>query len=99
MHRLWYDACHERGDQDQAKGKSTGESARYRRDEIWGNHRVSHVIHADTKSIVDIKTCSLKEAVKEDMEVLKTSPYLSKKVKVIGFLFDIFDGSLEEIKL
>ena len=60
---------------------------------------MSHVIYANSKSIADIKTCSLKEAVKEDMEVLKTSPYLSKKLRVIGFLFDIFDGSLEEIKL
>lgn len=57
------------------------------------------MIRAETKSVVNIKACSLKEAVKEDMEVLKTSPYLSEKVKVIGFLFDIFDGSLEEIKL
>ena len=52
-----------------------------------------------SKSVINIRTCSLKEAVKEDMEVLKTSPYLSKELKVIGFLFDIFDGSLEEIKL
>ena len=57
------------------------------------------MIHINTKPVVNIKLCSLKEAVKEDMEVLKTSPYLSKKLKVIGFLFDIFDGSLEEIKL
>lgn len=41
----------------------------------------------------------LKKAVSEDMEILKTSPYLSKSLKVLGFLFDIFDGTLEEIKL
>lgn len=33
------------------------------------------------------------------MEILKASPYLSKSLKVLGFLFDIFDGTLEEIKL
>ena len=47
----------------------------------------------------DIEPHSLKRAVSEDMEILKASPYLSKNVKVLGFLFDIFDGSLEEIKL
>ena len=47
----------------------------------------------------DIKTCSLKQAVIEDMKILKASPYLSKNMKVLGFLFDIFDGSLEEMKL
>ncbi|KAK0515179.1 hypothetical protein JMJ35_002558 [Cladonia borealis] len=41
----------------------------------------------------------LKKAVSEDMKILKASPYLSKSVKVLGFLFDIFDGTLEEIKL
>ena len=46
-----------------------------------------------------MKTCSLKQAVIEDMETLKSTPYLNKKVEVLGFLFDIFDGSLEEIKL
>ena len=47
----------------------------------------------------DTKPHSLKRAVSEDMEILKASPYLSKSVKVLGFLFDIFDGTLEEIKL
>ena len=47
----------------------------------------------------DIKPYSLKKAVSEDMEILKASPYLSKSLKVLGFLFDIFNGTLEEIKL
>ena len=47
----------------------------------------------------DSQPHSLKKAVIEDMEILKASPYLSKSVKVLGFLFDIFDGTLEEIKL
>ena len=46
-----------------------------------------------------MKTYSLKKAVSEDMEILKDSPYLSKSLKVLGFLFDIFNGTLEEIKL
>ena len=51
------------------------------------------------RRFADIKPYSLKKAVSDDMEILKASPYLSKSVKVLGFLFDIFDGTLEEIKL
>lgn len=57
------------------------------------------MIHAVSNGLSDMKTCSLKQAVIEDMETLKSTPYLNKKVEVLGFLFDIFDGSLEEIKL
>ena len=41
---------------------------------------------------------SLKQAVIDDMEVVKASPYLRKDLKVLGYLFDINSGKVEEIK-
>lgn len=43
-------------------------------------------------------TRSLKQAVIDDMEVVKASPYLRKGLKVLGYLFDITSGKVQEIK-
>ena len=41
---------------------------------------------------------SLRQSVKDDMEVVKSSPYLKKDLKVLGFVYDITHGTVEEVK-
>lgn len=41
--------------------------------------------------------CSMKQSIEDDMEVVKTSPYLRKDVKVFGFLFDIVKGTVTDV--
>ena len=33
------------------------------------------------------------------MEVVRTSPYLRKDLKVLGFVYDITHGTVKEVKL
>jgi len=40
---------------------------------------------------------SLKKSVLEDMQILRETPFLKKETKVVGFLYDIRTGMLEEV--
>ncbi|MCJ1460170.1 hypothetical protein MMC28_010549 [Mycoblastus sanguinarius] len=42
---------------------------------------------------------NLHESLKHDMSVVKSSPYLRKDLIVLGFVFDITHGTVEEIKM
>ena len=41
----------------------------------------------------------LKQSVVEDMKVLKDSPFVRDEIVVRGFVFDIEDGTMEEVTL
>lgn len=41
---------------------------------------------------------SLKESVVEDMKILRATSFLKKEVEVLGFVYDIVTGKLEEVK-
>ena len=46
--------------------------------------------------MLDIR--SLEQSVRDDVEIVKSSPYLSKDLKVLGFVYDIAHGTVEEVK-
>ena len=39
----------------------------------------------------------MKQSILDDMDALKTSPYLRKDLKVFGFLFDIIKGTVTDV--
>ena len=48
---------------------------------------------------VDVLLPSMAESVKEDMRELRACPYFKKDVNVLGYVFDLENGSLAEVKL
>ncbi|KAH8651530.1 carbonic anhydrase [Tricladium varicosporioides] len=65
------------------------------RDSLAGKapNRVNEISRIDFGEILD-----LKGSVVEDMKLLKESPYLSKDLKVVGYVYDIKTGKLEEVR-
>ena len=41
----------------------------------------------------------LPQSVKDDMDIVRSSPYLKKELKILGFVYDITHGTVEEVKL
>ena len=39
------------------------------------------------------------ESVKEDMRELKESPYFKKDIDILGYVFDLENGTLAEVKM
>lgn len=42
--------------------------------------------------------CSMKQSIVDDMDTVRASPYLSKDMKVLGFLFDISKGTVTDVE-
>lgn len=38
------------------------------------------------------------ESIKEDVGILKRSPFVGKRVEVLGFVFDVKHGTVKEVK-
>ena len=45
-----------------------------------------------------MKVPSLRQSVKDDMDVVKSSPYLNSDLRVVGFVYDITHGDVIEVK-
>ena len=41
---------------------------------------------------------SLPESVREDMAIIKASPYFKNDLNVLGYVFDLEKGTLSEVK-
>ena len=50
------------------------------------------------KGILLANIFSLQQSVREDMEIVRSSPYLKKDLKVLGYVYDITHGTVEEVK-
>ncbi|KAH8805046.1 carbonic anhydrase [Xylogone sp. PMI_703] len=71
----------------------TDEGIRQRLKKFAGSH--SHEI--DQMKFGEIT--NLEKGIREDMQILKSSPYLSKDLEVYGFLFDLKTGGLTEVTI
>lgn len=48
--------------------------------------------------IVKLKASSLRQSIVDDMKILEANPFL-KHLKVLGYIYDITHGHVEEVKI
>ena len=45
-----------------------------------------------------MRLCSLEQSVKDDIKVLRENKFVRKEIDVRGFVYDIEDGKMHEVK-
>lgn len=46
-----------------------------------------------------LMACSLSQSVKDDLEIMDSNPLVRKDIKILGFIYDITDGTVKQVKV
>ena len=61
------------------------------------HERLADVTGTDASHIDFLPSADCEERVREDVEIIRTSPYLPDDAPVSGFIYDVFSGRLETV--